>query len=75
MPLFEYACKKCGNEFEALVRGAERPTCPACRSASLERRLSTFNAGASKTLPRACAGATPFCQPGQCDPALCAHAH
>lgn len=40
MPIYEYACKSCGREFEALVRGARTPACPACDSKDLERRFS-----------------------------------
>jgi len=42
MPLFEYACRSCEHEFEALVRGHDTPECPSCRSQSLERRQSGF---------------------------------
>ena len=44
MPLFEYACKECDHEFEALVRGSEAPECPSCHSTELQRRLSVFAA-------------------------------
>ncbi len=42
MPLFEFLCKKCGHEFEALVIGSLAPSCPKCRSLELEQILSTF---------------------------------
>jgi len=44
MPLFDFRCRACGHEFEALVRpqDASAPHCPACRSADLERLLPTF---------------------------------
>jgi putative FmdB family regulatory protein len=42
MPLYEYKCQACGHDFETLVRGAERPACPACQSHDLERLLSSF---------------------------------
>ncbi len=42
MPLFEYVCAQCGWRFEVLVRGAEKPACPACRSDRLEKQLSVF---------------------------------
>lgn len=44
MPIFEYRCKECEKRFETLVLGRERPLCPACRSAKLEKLLSTFAA-------------------------------
>jgi len=42
MPLYEYVCRACGHEFEALVRGGNVPPCPACKSPNLERLLSHF---------------------------------
>jgi putative FmdB family regulatory protein len=44
MPLYEYSCRGCNRQFEALVRGAETPECPACHGRDLERRLSVFAA-------------------------------
>lgn len=44
MPLFEYACKECAHQFEALVRSSETPECPACHATALERKLSVFAA-------------------------------
>ena len=39
--MFEYACKACGKEFEALVRSQDPvPSCPACKSADLEKLIS-----------------------------------
>ena len=49
MPLYEYACKECAHQFEALVRGSETPECPACHSTALERRLSVFAAHTNGT--------------------------
>ena len=40
MPIYEYACKKCGNEFELLVRGKDQPACTKCASVELERKVS-----------------------------------
>jgi putative FmdB family regulatory protein len=42
VPLYEYKCLACGDQFETLVRGASPPECPACRSTDLERLLSAF---------------------------------
>lgn len=43
MPIFDFVCKDCNNEFEALVRGTTAPVCPKCSSANLERQLSMPN--------------------------------
>ena len=43
MPLFDYRCKACGAEFEALVRPPAAPACPSCASGDLERLLSGFS--------------------------------
>jgi putative FmdB family regulatory protein len=42
MPLYEYVCRGCGHEFEALVRSQDVPACPSCKSTDLERLLSDF---------------------------------
>ena len=49
MPLFEYACRACDHQFEALVRASETPECPSCHGTSLERRLSVFAAHTNGT--------------------------
>ena len=41
MPIYEYLCKSCEQQFEALVlRGEEPKTCKACGGEQLERLLS-----------------------------------
>jgi putative FmdB family regulatory protein len=47
MPIYEYACRKCGHEFETLVRSGSVPDCPSCRSTDLEKKLSVFATAAS----------------------------
>ena len=41
MPIFEYACRDCGREFEAFVTQARTPACPGCDSDNLAKRLSS----------------------------------
>ncbi len=42
MPLFEYECKKCGHQFEALVIGSRTPACPRCQSQDLQKKVSAL---------------------------------
>jgi len=42
MPLYDFACRTCDHEFEALVRTGDVPECPSCHGHELERLLSTF---------------------------------
>ena len=42
MPIFEYICKECHHEFEALVYGKEKAECPKCHTKKLEPQLSVF---------------------------------
>jgi putative FmdB family regulatory protein len=47
MPIYEYACKQCGHEFEALVRSSTIPDCPSCHSIELDKKLSVFSSPSS----------------------------
>ena len=43
MPIFEYRCKACGHQFDALVRNErEEAACNACGGKDLDRLLSAF---------------------------------
>jgi putative FmdB family regulatory protein len=42
MPIFEYQCKECNHEFEALVYGGQKAECPKCHSKKLAAQLSVF---------------------------------
>ena len=43
MPIYEYKCRACGNEFEAILLPASpKAQCPTCQSADLEQLLSAF---------------------------------
>ena len=42
MPIYEYECTKCGNQFEKLVNINEKPdiSCDSCNGKQVRRRLS-----------------------------------
>lgn len=62
MPLYDYACKNCGHEFEALVASSDSPParCPKCEKTRTERRLSLIAA------PRSGGDRSPAPQFGGC---------
>ena len=50
MPLYEYKCTGCGNQFELLMLKASQPVaCPACASDAVERMLSMFAVSSAST--------------------------
>ena len=52
MPIFEYACKKCDHQFEALLKSrSDKVVCASCGSTSLRKLLSAFNASTSGASP------------------------
>jgi putative FmdB family regulatory protein len=55
MPLFDFRCRACGHEFEALVRPQDTsaPQCTACHGVELERLLTTFAVSSSEKLQAA----------------------
>ena len=42
MPIYEYECKKCGEQFDELVsiNDTAEPKCPKCESKNVERLIS-----------------------------------
>ena len=44
MPIHEYACRRCGHQFEFLLLPTHttEPACPECQSQELEKLLSGF---------------------------------
>ncbi len=49
MPIYEFACNKCANEFELLVFGKKDIKCPECETGDVRRKMSLFGvSGAEK---------------------------
>jgi len=72
MPIFEYECAACGQEFEKLVRqSSPAPHCPQCDSTDLRKKLSAFNAASAaptrrSDLPAPCGSCGHPDGPGAC---------
>jgi putative FmdB family regulatory protein len=43
MPIYDYQCRSCGEEFELLVLKGTVAECPSCQSQDLEQLLSGFS--------------------------------
>ncbi len=74
MPIYEYACSGCGNRFEKLVRRfADEVSCPGCASASVEKQLSVFAVGGSRSAPAfaGCDAPAAGCGAGPCGGGAC----
>lgn len=65
MPIYEYACRQCNQEFEILVRGQELPHCPDCGGEKLDRLLSVTAA------PSSTSGKAADSMPGTCGRPQC----
>jgi putative FmdB family regulatory protein len=72
MPIFEYICKQCDHEFEAIVYGGRKAECPKCQSKQLAPQLSVFAVAAkgASSPARAAGGGCESCGdprgPGAC---------
>ncbi len=72
MPIYEFHCEKCGNEFECLVLGGETPECSACSSRKVRRLMSAcgfVSKGAGGATVKQAAGASTC---GGCSASSCA---
>lgn len=71
MPIFEYVCDCCKEDFEELVQHEERVACPRCNSDSVTKQFSTFGVGSGssgqkyESLPMYKSGGG-CCNPGGC---------
>jgi putative FmdB family regulatory protein len=63
MPIYEFACGNCGLQFEWLVRGDEKVSCPSCGRRKLKKLLSVVSAHVVGGAEASC----PAKQEGLCD--------
>jgi len=43
VPIYEYSCCGCGQDFEFLVLGSQDVRCPKCQSQDIKRKMSAFS--------------------------------
>lgn len=64
MPLYDYKCEKCGEEFEQLIAAGKKNAavkCPKCNSTKTARQFSSFTGTCG-----AAAGNASSCPTGTC---------
>ena len=78
MPIYEYACDKCGKDFEELVFDDSAPACPHCGSGETHKLMScccvhgsTSGGGDSCATGGGSGGGCAGCSGGNC--ASCGH--
>jgi putative FmdB family regulatory protein len=52
MPIYEYRCEECDEDFEVFVRSPSQranPTCPKCGSHRVRKAISLFGVGGATT--------------------------
>ncbi|MFZ0448976.1 MAG: zinc ribbon domain-containing protein [Desulfatiglandaceae bacterium] len=68
MPIYEYRCEKCNEEFETIVFGNDEDvTCPHCNCGDVHRLMSAcgFKSGNSYTPSKGTSGCA-SCSSGNC---------
>jgi putative FmdB family regulatory protein len=51
MPIFEFICDGCQEEFDVLVMGEKVASCPKCQGENLTKKLSVFSVGTRSSSP------------------------
>ncbi|MDQ6965959.1 MAG: zinc ribbon domain-containing protein [Mariprofundaceae bacterium] len=70
MPIYQYHCESCANEFETLVmRKTETVSCPECGSEKLSRLISAHAVG--HCMPDTACGSAPCSPMPVCGGGMC----
>jgi len=67
MPIYEYVCNKCCEEFEKLVFGNKEVECPKCSSKDIKKKMSAFGmSGVDKPFAGSASSGCSSCNKGSC---------
>ena len=73
MPIYEYLCEKCGNEFEMLVFRSDVPACPSCGNETPTKKMSSFGFSVGFKFKSSSAGSGSSC--ASCGSSDCSSCH
>jgi len=73
MPIYEYVCEKCGNEFEILVFKNDEPTCPSCGAENPTKKMSSFGFSVGSKYTSSSASSESSC--ASCGSSNCSSCH
>lgn len=74
MPMFEFVCQGCEEEFEELVFSSdEEISCPSCNSDKVTKKVSVVSFKSSGRFVAASGGGCAGCAPGPSGCSSCGH--
>lgn len=74
MPMFEFICKKCGEEFEELLFSRDEDVeCPGCGSSEVGKKVSVVAFKSSGRFVSSASSSCAGCSPGPGGCSGCSH--
>ncbi len=67
MPIFEYHCSKCDKDFEILVFGRQKITCPHCNGKKVKKLLSAVSHRSESGFTSSQGSSCSSCSSGNCN--------
>lgn len=69
MPIYEFLCKKCGKQFEALVSigGEKGVSCKICGNRDIQKLFSSFGIGGGSSKLKSASNGCSTCSATSCN--------